>query len=92
MAAVPQKPVRPSHSFCGWGNGEARKVRLGYLWLLSYYNWEARGMEVGIKEGVISECELTTGAGAFAHCLAEDAKNRERDCSSEILVLKFSHS
>lgn len=42
--------------------------------------------------GVISECELSTGAGAFVQPLAECANNRERDCSSEILVLKFTHS
>lgn len=41
---------------------------------------------------IITECELTTDAGALVQPLAEDANNRERDGSMEIVVSKFTHS
>lgn len=106
VATAPQKLVMPwhymGHSFSGWGTGDiwvfivvfkAHEVRLAYSWLFNRDSWGVGGGEVGIKDrGIISDCELTMGAGALVQPLAEDANNRERDCSLEILVPKFTRS
>lgn len=100
VATAPQEPVMSlhytGHIFCGWRIGDiwgfivvfkAHKVRLGYSWLFSCYNWRVGGGEVGVKGEVISECELTTGTGTFVQPLAEDATTEKDTAARKIQFL-----